>query len=113
MARSETTKITKYRSLFPRSVAVRVGRSRDGGFCAEVKTFPGCFTQADSFSELIEMVNDAARTYFEIPQKFLPYMPTYLPPLKVAQAFDAFPVSKKETEIKLELPINSGATTRR
>ncbi len=79
-------------------------RSKDGGFVAIIKTFSGCITQADSFSELIEMVNDAIRTYLEVPKKYLPFMPTYLPPLKEAQRFDVFPITATTTEVKLELP---------
>ena len=102
--KKQLLEINKLRHLFPKTIGVNVRRSKDGGFIASIKTFPGCATQADSFSELIEMVNDAARTYFEIPKKFLAYMPTYLPPLKVAQKFDQFPIAQKRTQIKLELP---------
>jgi len=104
MSKKRYIEINKLRGLFPRSINVRVERSKDGGFFAVVKTFPGCITQADSLSELIEMVNDVVRTHFEIPGKFLPYMPTYLPPLKVAQQFDLFPITERKTEIRLELP---------
>ncbi len=98
--------------MFPKVFAVGVKRSGDGGFVAAIKTLPGCVTQADSFSELIEMINDAARTYFEISPKLSAFMPTYLPPLKVAQAFDLFPVMKQRAEIKLQLPNCREALTR-
>jgi predicted RNase H-like HicB family nuclease len=104
MDKKKLSEVNELRGLFPKVIEVRIERSRDGGFVAAIKTLPGCATQADSFSELIEMVNDAVRTYFEIPKKFSAYMPTYLPPLKVAQAFDLFPVRKQRTEIKLQLP---------
>ena len=104
MAKKQILQINRLRSLFPGSVHVNVRRSKDGGFVAVIKTFSGCVTQADSFAELIEMVNDAVRTYFEVPQEYLPFMPTYLPPLKEAQRFDAFPITATKTDIKLELP---------
>ena len=92
------------RALFPESLHMDVRRSKDGGFVAVIKTFSGCVTQADSFSELIDMVNDAVRTYFEVPEKYLAFMPTYLPPLKEAQRFDVFPVTATRTDITLTLP---------
>lgn len=104
MAQKRILQVNKLRSLFPKSVQVNVRRSKDGGFVAVIKTFPGCITQADSFSELIEMVNDAIRTYFEVPKEYLPFMPTYLPLLKEAQRFDVFPITATSTEIKMELP---------
>ena len=84
MVKKQTIEVNKLRGLFPRGITVHVNRSMDGGFVATIKTFPGCVTQADSFSELIDMVNDAVRTYFEIPKKYLPHMPTYLPPPKLS-----------------------------
>jgi len=102
--RKQSLEINKLRGLFPKSVTVRVERSKDGGFHAEIKSFPGCVTEADTFSELIEMINDAVKTYFEIPEGYLPFMPTYIPPLKEAQRLDVFPIRVKETELKLELP---------
>lgn len=102
--KKQRLEIKRLRGLFPKSITVSIERSADGGFYAEVKTFPGCVTEADTFSELIEMVNDAVKTYFEIPKRYLPYMPTYLPLLREAQRLDVFPVREQGTELRLELP---------
>jgi hypothetical protein len=99
MKKEEIKKINKLRSLFPAEITVNVHRSELGKYCAEITTYPGCFTEADSFSGLIEMVNDAARTYFEIPKKYLSFMPNYMPPIELAQKFSIFPF--KETTKKL------------
>jgi predicted RNase H-like HicB family nuclease len=92
--------------LFPHVIRVRVERSKDGGFCAKIITFPGCFTEANTFSELIEMVNDAIKTYFEIPDKYIPFMPNYVPPIRVARKLDIFPpIANKDLKVmNLELP---------
>ena len=97
----EYKKVTALRALFPREITVRVHRSEDGGFWVEILRFPGCVTQGDTFSELIEMINDALRTYFEVPSKYLPFMPTYLPSIGTAQRFDAFPRSRATGNLKL------------
>lgn len=70
-------KIEYFRKLFPKSIEVKVNLSEEGGYWAEILTFPGCFTQAETFAELIEMVNDAVVTVLEVPRKYLSYMPTY------------------------------------
>ena len=87
-------KINHFRNLFPRAVKVKVSLSEEGGFCVKVITFPGCLTQAETFSELIEMVNDAVATILEVPRKYLPYMPTYMPPVTLAQRLNVFPSPK-------------------
>lgn len=94
LTRHDHKKIHHFRSLLPNTVDVNVLISKDGGFCAEIITFPGCITQAETFSELIEMVNDAVFTVLEVPRKYLPYMPTYMPPLSLAQRLNIFPSPK-------------------
>ena len=47
------------------------------------------------------MVNDAVKTYFEIPEKYFSFMPEYLAPIEMAQKFNIFPIIKEEGEIKL------------
>ena len=89
----EVEEIKKMRNLFPDKIIVEITRSEDGGFCADIHTFPGCFTEADTFSELIEMVNDCAKVYFNIPQKYFSFMPDFIPPITEAQRFKIFPVN--------------------
>lgn len=98
--------IRAFRNLFPREIGVRIQRSKDGGFVAEILKFGGqLHTEAETFSELIEMVNDAVITYLEIPKKHAPFMPSYIPPLKVAQEFGIFPAFKKAKEIRMPLAL--------
>lgn len=104
LTKKNIKEINSYRSLFPREIVVKILRSEDGGFAAEITEFPRCYTEADTFAELIEMINDAIKTYFEVPDKYNSYMPTHLPTIETAQKFDAFPVFKTEEELKLKLP---------
>ncbi|MDP3729745.1 MAG: hypothetical protein Q8R26_03315, partial [bacterium] len=85
MTKQDIKEIKKLRNLFPNKVEVSVNRTGDGIFTAKIHTFNGLFTEGSNFSELMEMVNDAIKTYFEIPEQFVPYMPNYIPPLEVAQ----------------------------
>jgi len=46
-------------------ISVVVEKYQDG-FLADIKTFENCFTEASTFSELVEIVNDAVRTHLEV-----------------------------------------------
>ncbi len=69
LTKQDEQNIREIRERFPSILSVDVNRSRDGGFTAEVSTFSGCYTEAESFTGLVDMVNDAVKTYFEIPKK--------------------------------------------
>ena len=101
-------KVKEFRQKFPKHINTRVIRSKDGGFVAELLSFPGCVTQGETLSELVEMVNDCVKTYFDVPQKFFQYIPTYLPPVSVAQELDAFPVPKRSREVKMKISLYEG-----
>ena len=96
--------IVKFRSLFPHEVTVSIRRSEDGGFSAEILSYPRMFTEGETFSELLEMLNDALYTYFEIPAKYVSFMPTYLPSVNLVSELIGFPFRAKEEKIKLKLP---------
>ncbi|MDO8561138.1 MAG: type II toxin-antitoxin system HicB family antitoxin [bacterium] len=98
--------IERLRGLFLSEIEVVVQRSEDGGFFAKILTLEGLFTEAETFSELIEMVNDAVMTYFEVPRQYVSYMPSYVPSLKVAQEFGVFPAFPQKKEITLPLAVN-------
>lgn len=103
LSQEDIKAIHRFRSLFPSELEVRVRRSEDGGFFAEILTFPNVITEADTFSELIDMVNDAVLTYFEVPNQYVSFVPNYIPPLNVAQEFGVFPVIETEKNLKLQL----------
>lgn len=98
----DTKEINRLRALFPQEIEVRVSRSEDGGFIAAVRNFPGVSTEANTFSELIEMVNDALLTYFEIPAQYAPFVVSYLPPIEAAQAAGIYPLTGKSSELRMQ-----------
>src|SRR3989338_8436945 len=95
--------VNKLRSYFPSEITVFVQRSKDGGFCAQITTFPGCFTEAETLSELVENVNDAIITYFEIPEKYIELMPPYCPPTELAKKMGIYPNFGAAETLKLIL----------
>ena len=67
-----------YKKLLPKKITVQIHKTEEG-FWAEIKEFSNCYTQADSFVELIKMVNDAVCTHLEIPVKYRKQMGYYMP----------------------------------
>ena len=92
--KKEIEKIKYYHSLFPDNIETQISVADEGGFVVEISTFPGCCTQGETLSELIEMVNDAVATVLEVPKAYLAFMPTYLPPVSLAQRLNVFPSIK-------------------
>jgi hypothetical protein len=100
MSRKE--EIIKNIKKLPSKAQVAVIHSKDGGFCAEIKIGKEVLkTQAETFPELIGMVNDAIYTYFEIPTKYLSCVPTYIPPIDVPRKFNLYPIEWNHTLIAL------------
>lgn len=71
--------LIRFKARLPEELLVKIKKSQDGGYFAEVVNLPGCHTQAETVLELLEMINYAVFTYFDIPQKYIPDLPTYLP----------------------------------
>jgi len=95
ISEKEKEKIMKLRAQFPEKINVSIHSAEEGGFWATINDFQGCHTQGETFCELIEMVNDCLYTYFDIPLKYLSYMPVYLPALSTVAEFD-FPKNLKD-----------------
>jgi len=53
----------------PRTLNLQIRLTQDGWFVATVPELPGLITQAQSQHELLDMVNDAVLTYFDIPKR--------------------------------------------
>lgn len=77
--------------LLPRTLSVDIYRAAEGGFWAKIKTLPGCNTQGEDFIDLVEMINDAVFTYFDVPQKMRGTLGRYVPTLSedIKKATDA------------------------
>ena len=99
----EKKAIQQYRKILPRSVKTAVVSFREGGYGAKILDLPGAITQASTFAELISMVNDCVFTYLEIPKKFLPFMGSYFPPIKLAQALSIWPRPRRVNTIEFAM----------
>ena len=61
--------IIKQEYGIPETLNINVRISKDGWFIVSSSEFPGLITQAKDHQELIEMINDAVLTYFDVPRK--------------------------------------------
>lgn len=76
---NNTSNLAYFYMVLPAQLEVEIHRAKKGGFWASVKNLPGCYTQADNSLELIEMINDAVFTYYEVPEKIRGALGVYLP----------------------------------
>ena len=95
--------VIKLIAKFPDKLGVRVSKSKDGGYWAEVVNLPGCFTQAESPMELLAMVNDAVYTYFDVPKKYISKMPIYLPEEMILKKIEANEIPSNILHNELQL----------
>ena len=102
--------VRRFRDALPRQIEVRVRRSEDGGFVATVTSLSGVHTEGETFSELIDMVNDAVYSYHDIPENLRSFVPTYVPPFSMAQELGLFPVSREEEDVTMQLAIGANAS---
>jgi len=90
--------IKEFRNKFPKTLEVQVSITNEDTLIAEISNFPGCYTQAENLGELIHMVNDAVYTVLEIPEKYYSEMPSYTPPVSLAEALNMLPKSRGSIE---------------
>ena len=104
LTKEDIKKIRKFRALFPKIIKVKIIPCEEGGFTVRIHEFPQGVTQADNLSDLIVMVGDCVATVINVPSKYLPYMPTYLPSMKLALDLNKFPrpraIRKGEFSVK-------------
>lgn len=73
--------LIRFSTILPEKLEIEIHRAQEGGFWAKVKNLPGCNTQGENFFDLIEMINDAVFTYFEVPERLRKNLWFYVPKL--------------------------------
>lgn len=64
----------KLKYKLPDSITLNIELTKDGWYLAESPDIPGLFTQARTQEELLDMVNDAILTYFNVPKREADYV---------------------------------------
>ena len=68
-----------YKTLLPSRVSVQIYKAEEGGFWAKILELPGCRTQGETLSELIDMMSDAVYSYLGIPSRLRSRLGSYVP----------------------------------
>jgi len=102
LTQKDKKEISRLQVLFPNKIEVLVARAEEDGFIAEILTYPGCYTEGETFSELLFMINDCLYTCFDIPEKYVSYMPEYLAPMSLAEHLGIAPKRGILTSIPYE-----------
>jgi predicted RNase H-like HicB family nuclease len=79
------------RYKMPVSLSVSIHKDPSGKYVAKINKFNSLSrpltTQAQTGSELFEMVNDAVFTALDIPENYRPYMTAFFPPDEIRDQF--------------------------
>ena len=98
-------KMKEYKARLPLRVQISI-KNTDEGLWAKISTADGkiddCYTQANSATELMLMVNDAILTYFEIPENARKDVGFYVPlgkqHVRIEDMFNQFVSMEKEID---------------
>ena len=71
--------LSYYENLLPAVIHVQIHQEDDGTFWAKITDYDGCYTQGNTFGDLLVMVSDAVFTVLEIPEELRVFLPHYLP----------------------------------
>ena len=67
--KEDNTEAVKAKYGIPNEISLSIETTPDGWFIVTSKELPGLMTQARDAKELMEMVNDAILTYFNVPRR--------------------------------------------
>ena len=68
-AKKENPDAVKAKYGIPNEINLNIETTPDGWFLVTSKELPGLITSARNARELLEMVNDAILTYFDVPER--------------------------------------------
>ena len=91
ITKKDIQKINDLRGLFPKRITISIVPDSGGTYTIRITEFPNAITEAENLDDLITMVSDCVATVLNIPKKYLPFMPRYLPSVELAQYMNAFP----------------------
>ena len=96
--------VKKIQSLFPSVIRVDITSCKEGGFSAKVLEpdfLVGVVTEGENLLELTEMINYAIYLALNVPEKYYPFMNTYLAPTSLYKYFGSLPSLKFESKFSI------------
>ena len=77
MAKKEEQK-QLFNAILPQTLKVQINKAEEGGYWAKVSEIP-CYSQGESFRELFDVLTKAIYAYYNVPEKLISDLGSYLP----------------------------------
>lgn len=67
-----------FKALLPQVLRIELNNAEEGGYWAKTVDIP-CYSQGETLSELFEVLTKAIYAFYDVPEKLIPELGTYLP----------------------------------
>ena len=67
-----------FKALLPETLHIKLHKAEEGGYWAKVIEIP-CYSQGETLSELFDILTKAIYTYYDVPEKLIPELGSYMP----------------------------------
>jgi len=84
MSKQKESKLI-FKALLPSSVKMKLHRAEEGGYWAKCLEIP-CYAQGETLSELFDVLTRAIYAYFDVPEKLIGELGSYVPVESVRQS---------------------------
>ena len=86
-----------FKALLPEHLHIRLHKAEEGGYWAKVVEIP-CYSQGETFSELFDVLTKAIYAYYDVPERLISELGTYIPALSLRKRVS----EKKPTQYTLD-----------
>jgi predicted RNase H-like HicB family nuclease len=83
MAKKEEQKLL-FNAILPQTLKVQIHKAEEGGYWAKVSEVP-CYSQGETFTELFDVLTKAVYAYYNVPEKLISELGSYLPVLSLKE----------------------------
>lgn len=67
-----------YKAVLPENLSVKLNKAEEGGYWAKTIEIP-CYSQGETLSELFDVLTRAIYAYYNVPEKLISELGTYIP----------------------------------
>ena len=67
-----------FKALLPKRLKIKLHKAKEGGYWTKVVEIP-CYSQGENLAELFEVLTKAIYAYYDVPQKFIHELGSYIP----------------------------------
>jgi len=73
-----------FQALLPKTLKIVVNKAEEGGYWAKGIDVP-CYSQGETFSELFEVLTKAIYAYYNVPEKLISELGSYIPVAEIKE----------------------------